>query len=143
MNPLDMGCKCGCGRSEYNTSILRIAMKIGQEWEARSMTPAGTCPPLLCITSGYRCMYYDWKINPDLNSTRQHTRGVAIDLARIDGGSFLDKEIEWIKERALHYGATGVGLYNRSIHIDWREERFITNPKMINGRKVQLWDMRK
>ncbi len=141
----DYACKCGCGdiiiklRVVSDLVVLNCAWDI---WQNNHMDLDDEHRVELGCSSGYRCLFYDWSVNPDPDSTRQHTRGTAVDLVKSDGPPFSLEESEWIKAAAAKLGFTGIGLYDTSMHLDRREPRFITNPTIIEGRKVQLWDRR-
>lgn len=143
IDPLGMGCRCGCGRSEYDTRVLKAAMRLYDLYESRYGFNAAEG---LMITSGFRCLHHDQEVNPDPSSTRQHTRGKAVDFGKVDasinGGAFTDEEINSLEDTALSLGATGIGKYRRSFHMDFRDEKHITGGTTVFGRKVQIWNKR-
>lgn len=127
MNMLDLMCPCGCNRINVDVRIWKLAEELNRRWEARAL-PEGVSlryPQILKISSGFRCLQYDMQKNRNPSSTRQHTKGTAIDVALSSGVSFSVDGIAFLKNHAIELGATGIGLYWYHIHIDIRDSKHL------------------
>lgn len=80
------------------------------------------------ISSGYRTQEYNAKVGGATNS--QHLYGRAVDIAR----SSFRQSPEELMQTALQLGFTGIGFYDKHIHLDIR-----TDP---HARGYSFWDNR-
>ncbi len=68
------------------------------------------------ITSGYRCPTHNTNVGGAERS--QHVEGKAADVS-------IDKDMVYVAEIAKRIGFTGVGYYDRFLHLDVRDGNYV------------------
>ena len=96
----EFACKCGCGESNMNSTLLKMLDM------ARGMANV----PFV-ITSGYRCEKHNKAIGG--SETSSHTKGLAVDIR-----TSTSSERHAILRYVIMAGATRIGIAKDFIHVD-------------------------
>ena len=100
-------CKCARCNKQVHHKMLPKVMEAVEAIRVRVGRP-------LVLNSAYRC-----KCHPEeakKSKPGQHNAGTAVDIRVSDGVQRLE-----IIKLGLEMGATGIGVANGFVHLDWRE----------------------
>ncbi len=103
----EWNCKCGRCNKLVTHSMQGEVMRAVEEIRVRAGRP-------LTLNSAYRCKYHPEEAKK--KTPGQHNAGTAVDIKVADGV----QRLEMIK-LGLELGATGIGVANGFVHLDWRK----------------------
>lgn len=108
-NLREFQCKCGCGTVKISSRLVSMLEALRQKLGV----------PFV-ITSGYRCPAHNSSASVGSNSTSNHPKGLACDIACPTGYT-----VEEFTHICLAHGFTGVGAYpaQNFVHVDVRPGR--------------------
>lgn len=103
----EWACKCSkCNRAQPHKMDLAVMSKI-EELRVAAGRP-------LALTSAYRCPQHPEEAKKA--KPGQHSAGLAVDIKVSDGAQRYQ-----IIQLGLALGATGIGVANSFVHLDWRK----------------------